>query len=89
MKSEIEELWNGQVAPAARCGAGDPEIENLIILIERHKDQLNHELKEEDKNIFGKYVDCAEEYTCLISKTAFCDGFTLAVKLMAEALSNC
>ena len=89
MNSAIEELWNGQVAPAACCGVGDPEIENLIILIERHKDQLNKELKEQDKSIFEKYVDCAEEYTCLISQTAFRDGFMLAVKLMAEALSNC
>lgn len=88
MKRTIEALWNGDIASAENCGVGDPEIENLVMLIERHKEQLNKELGLQPKGIFEKYVDRTEEYVCLVSKRAFCDGFSLASKLMTEALSE-
>lgn len=88
VKRTIEDLWNGNIASAENCGVGDPEIENLVILIERHKELLNKELGQQQKSIFEKYVDCTEEYVCLISKCAFRDGFSLASRLMAEALSE-
>lgn len=88
MKPTIEDLWNGNITSAEKCGVGDPEIGNLVILIERHKELLNKELGQQQKSIFEKYVDCTEEYMCLISKCAFSDGFSLASKLMTEALSE-
>lgn len=86
MKRTIEELWNGNIASAQNCGVGDPEIENLVTLIERHKELLSKELGPPQKNILQKYIDCTEEYTCLISMCAFCEGFSLASKLLTEAL---
>lgn len=88
MKQTIEDLWNGNIAPAEKCGVGDPEIENLVMLMEKHKEQLNMELGKQKKSIFEKYVDCTEEYVYLISERAFSDGFSLASKLMTEALSE-
>ena len=88
MKRTIEDLWNGNITSAENCGVGDPEIEDLIILIERHKGQLNRELGRQQRDIFGKYADCMEEYVCLVSKCAFSDGFCLASKLLTEALSE-
>ncbi len=88
MKRTIEDLWNGNIASAENCGVGDPEIENLVMLIERHKEQLSKELGLQQKRIFEKYVDCTEEYVCLISKCAFSDGFCLASKLVTEALTE-
>ncbi len=88
MKRTIEDLWNGNITSAENCGVGDPEIEDLISLIERHKGQLNKELGRQQRDIFGKYVDCMEEYVCLVSKCAFSDGFCLASKLLTEALSE-
>lgn len=86
MKRTIEDLWNGNIAPAEDCGVGDPEIESLVILMDRHKDQLCKELSQRHKDIFEKFVDCTEEYICLVSKCAFTDGFCLACKLMSESL---
>lgn len=88
MKPTIEDLWNGNIAAVRNCGVGDPEIENLVMLIERHREQLNKELGLRQKGIFEKYVDRIDEYVCLISKCAFCDGFSLAGKLITEALSE-
>lgn len=82
----IEALWNGNIAPGENCGTGDPEVKQLILLMERHKSVLDKELDEKHRQTFEKYYDCAEEYINLVSMHAFCDGFRLAAKLMAEAL---
>lgn len=86
MKRTIEDLWNGNITSAEHCGVGDPEIENLVTLMEGYRELLNRELGRQQKAVFEKYVDCAEEYVRLISKCAFRDGFSLASKLMTEAL---
>lgn len=88
MKQTLERLWNGQIAPGANCGVNDREIEDVHILMERNREDLNRELGERQKAIFGKYVDCADEYCYLISAQAFCDGFCLASKLLTEALAE-
>lgn len=84
--STIEQLWTGVIKPAEDCGVGIPEIENLVVLIERNKEELRRKLGQEQWDVFEKYTDCAEEYSYLVSLRAFSDGFCLAAKLMAEAL---
>ena len=88
MTSIIEDLWNGNITSAENCGVGDPEIEKINILIERHKEILSNDLAPSQMQVFEKYVDCTEKYVYLISKCAFHDGFSLASRLTAEALSN-
>lgn len=87
MNTTIEALWNGNIASAENCGVGDPEIENLVTLMEKHKEQLGRELGQQQIVTFEKYAACAEEYIYLISQCAFRDGFSLACKLLTEALS--
>jgi len=84
MKYAMEDLWNGRIEPA-QCGVGDPEIEKLTLLMERHKNELDKGLEQQLMNVFEKYVDCADEYAYLISKTAFYEGFSLGVRLVTEA----
>jgi len=86
MRQVIEKLWNGNMEPYENCGTNDPEIQDLSMLITRNKDKLYEILDTNQRNIFEKYVDCEEEYTHLICKCAFSDGFCLAGKLFAEAL---
>lgn len=88
MKDTIEKLWNGEITPAEKCGADDPELEELITLLERHKEALGKKLDRQQKDIFEKYLDCVEEYIYFTSMHAFSDGFCLASKLMCEALSE-
>lgn len=88
MKQTIEHLWNGTVTPCSDCGNGDPEIDDLLDLIQRNRDSLILTLNQQQNEIFEKYLDCAEEYTYLLSAHAFSDGFCLAAKLMTEALTT-
>ena len=87
--SIIESLWSGNVPPCEQCGSNDPEIEELIALIERNKEKLHRELTPLQHKIFDSFVDCTNEYTYLIAQQAFHDGFCLACKLLAEALTAC
>lgn len=87
MKPILEKLWNGRIAPAESCGEYDPEIKELAVLIEQNRDCLEKALGEQQKAILEKYIGCCEEYSYLITARAFCEGFSLASKLLMQALS--
>ena len=81
----IEELWNGNIAPCDNCGAGDPDINLLVIYIERHKNALLENLSSGQKALLEKYSDCWNEYLLRMSAEAFKNGFCLGTALFAEA----
>lgn len=86
MKHTIENLWNGNITPCESCGTTNAEIEELVRLMERNRDDLSKGLSEHQKETLAKYMDCADEYMCFITMQAFSDGFCLASKLLTEAL---
>lgn len=86
MKPTITDLWNGNIAPIEHCGSHDKEINELVCLIERNREDLNSGLTEAQKETFQKYIDCSEEYLLRMLELAFCDGFSVASKLATEAL---
>lgn len=88
MKRTLEALWNGDLAPGQTSGVGDPELEHLTVLLDRNREQLKQELTQPQMELFERYVDCADEFACLSAAQAFCDGFSLASKLLTEALSE-
>ena len=52
MKPTIELLWNGRINPGEKCGTNDPEINNLIALLDKNKEILEAELSPQQKNRF-------------------------------------
>lgn len=88
MKPTIKDLWNGNIMPCERCGAHDPQINELFALMRRNQDELNKSISPRQQEIFEKYIECADEYVLRMMEQAFCDGFCLAGKLLTEALSR-
>lgn len=88
MKSTISKLWNGNIAPVEKLGKHNPEIHNLIGLISRNVENLEKLLNEEQKVVLEKYVCCTDEYWTLITEQAFCEGFSLGSKLLAESFAE-
>ena len=88
MKRTLKNLWNGSIAPGASYGQGDPQLERLNILLERNREALERELGGNQKVLFEEFAECADEFTFLSAAHAFCDGFSLASKLLIEALSD-
>lgn len=82
----ITDLWNGNIAPCEHCGAHNPEVNQLIGLMERNREKLNEGLTAAQTEIFQKYIDCSEEYLLRMLELAFCDGFCLGSRLATEAL---
>lgn len=79
----LQELWYGNIRPNEDKVITDEEKE-LVSLIARHHEVLSSSLKNDDLNVFQKYVDCFTEYASLIESQAFEIGFKLVVKLMKE-----
>ena len=88
MHQTIQSLWNGQHDPAVHCGVGNREVEKISVLIARNKDALTSTLSPAQLEIFEKYSDCTDEFWNLLTELAFCAGFRLASKLMAEVFSE-
>ena len=79
----LQELWYGNIRPNEDKVITDEE-KRLIELIARHHETLSSSLKNNDLNVFEKYVDCFTEYASLIEAQAFEIGFKLAVKLLTD-----
>ena len=87
MRPIMADLWNGNLSPITSCGK-TAEIENLIGLLAKNTDRLGKTLNEEQKKLFDRYMQCIEEYMGLLTEEAFCDGFSLGVRLMTEAVTD-
>ena len=81
--SILQELWNGNIRPNEDKVITEEEKE-LVELIARHHEALSSSLKNDDLDVFEKYVDCFTEYTSLIEAQAFEIGFKLAVKMLKK-----
>ena len=81
--STLQELWYGNIRPNEDKILTDEE-KKLIELIAKHHETLSSSLKNEDLDVFEKYVECFTEYASLIECQAFEIGFKLAVKMLTE-----
>lgn len=79
----LQELWYGNVRPNEDKILTDEEKE-LVSLIARHHETLSSSLKDNDLDVFEKYIDCFTEYASLIEAQAFEIGFKLAIKLLID-----
>lgn len=81
--STLQDLWYGNIRPNEDKVISDEEKE-LVSLIAKHHETLSSSLKNDDLDVFEKYVDCFTEYASLIEAQAFEIGFKLAVKLLTD-----
>ena len=85
MTKFIEQLWHGNLEPSAYSGTKNKEIKRLENLMHKNLKSLEDEMNEKAKDVFGRYNCCIEEYISILTEQAFCDGFSIAIKLMTEA----
>lgn len=88
MYKTLEDLWYGNIAPSEHFGSHDAEANHLITLAERNRERLCTGLTPEQAELLQKYIDSSDAYSLRMQLLAFCDGFSLAGKLMAEVLSD-
>lgn len=86
MKNIITDLWNGNISLCDQCGTQDDEIKNLVRLMERNRNALSDGLTEKQRELFEKYMDCAEDHLLRMNEQAFAEGFCFAAQLLTAAL---
>ena len=88
MSKTIAELYNGNLEPIRNLGKFNDEIKHLETLIEKTHNELENELSDKQQPFLQRYEGNINEYMCLQSEQAFCDGFCVGAKIIAEALHN-
>ena len=84
----IAELYNGKLCPIRNLGRFNDEIKHLETLIEKTREDLESKLNDEQRTSLKKFEGNINEYMCLLSEEAFCDGFCMGTKVIAESLIN-
>ncbi len=86
MKDTLRDLWNGELELWSEEWEREREARELVGLRERHKEALQKVLDANGKEILKKYEDCYEELESIGCEEAFIKGFSLGVRLIAQAL---
>lgn len=80
MSSAISELWEGIIEPKRPAQIKDTKLKHTLYLTEKES--------EAQKEAFERYCDYKEDYSLLLCEQAFCDGFSLGMRLAAEAFGG-
>ena len=83
-----ENLYYGNIAPHDYVVPRDSEYYVTAQLVVRHENELSTTLTEQQKEILQKIKDNHTDLLCLGERDAFCRGFSLAVKMITEAMSG-
>lgn len=85
MKSTISDLWNGNLAPIRTFREHAPELQALEQQAQHRLDALAEELPEPLQKSLESYNNSLTDYMVVLTERAFCDGFSLGLKLLSEA----
>ena len=84
----LENLYYGNIAPHEYEVEHGSEYDVTVKPVIRHEQELSATLTEHQKAILEKIKDNHTELMNLGEHNAFCRGFSLAVRLMIDAMSG-
>ena len=84
----LENLYYGNIVPHEYEVMRGGEFDITAKLVIRHEQELSATLTEQQKAVLEKIKDNHTELMSLGERNAFCWGFSLAVRLMVEAMSS-
>ncbi len=82
----IEELWYGNIDPLNGGIFKSSEMKELIQYIARHRENLEKNLTDAQKEVFEKFDDCNSELNRLSETSIFECGFKLGARLILSVL---
>ena len=88
MRSIIEELYYGNIAPSDRDVVKGGEYAHLLHLLSRNSTELEDTMMEAQKEVFERYNDCYAEISDANEVTAFTIGFKIGLRLAVEAMCD-
>ena len=87
MKSNINEIWHGNVIPQEDSRINSLEMKELLGFMARHHEDLEKSFSDEQKVTFEKFHDCWSEYMSLAEAAVFSYAFKLGAQIMLETLN--
>ena len=87
MKSTLSCLWRGEMHPIEERAENYEEEKELYALLERHYNDLGKLLDEKGVQVLEQLKHCYTEISFCECEDAFIRGFSLAVRLMTEAMA--
>ncbi len=88
MKQTLSELYRGDINPKGEKTENDEKEKELRGNLERCYNILWNKLDTEGKQTLGKLKESHTELSLLKTEDSFIQGFSLAVKMMTEAISD-
>ena len=87
MKRTLIDLWYGNIDPQEQAPI-NPQVPDLLKLLERNHDALCKTMNEEQKDLFERYTSCADEISGFCERDSFVYGFRLGMRFAIEALAE-
>ena len=84
----LENLYYGNIAPHEYKVERGSEYDITAKLVIRYEQELSATLTEQQKIILERIKDNHTELMSLGERDAFCKGFSLAVRLMIDAMNG-
>lgn len=84
----IQQLWSGEIYPYEAPLPQTEQVKELNDLVQNLSAKLDACLDANTKDLFEKYVQAHHELEYYVSEHFFTEGFSLGVKLTAEALTK-
>ena len=81
----IENLWNGKTEPSSTPEFKSQKIKALITQLDKQQKYFTDTLDRKQTERFEKLEAYRDELDCISREDAFIKGFSLGVKLIAEA----
>ncbi len=88
MKPTLTELWCGNINPKDEIPVDDPKCRELLRNLEMCYDILWIKLDDDGKQVLDKLRAYHTELSFAKNEDSFIQGFSLAVKMMTEALAE-
>ena len=89
MKETLSELWRGDIHPIKdKTDADDEKIRELNKKVDAYYNILWNKLDADGKQVLDRLRTCHTEISLTEAEFSFIKGFSLAVKMMTEAISG-
>ena len=85
MKSTLKKLWNGEISPWSAPEPTTMEFRKIAEKVDKERALLESMLNEDGRKILENFESFHCEWLNLENENAFLQGFSLGMKMAAEA----
>ncbi len=88
MSDTIRKMYNGTIFVQEEVPENREEYQECVKEMCEYQEILLKSLDEKNAEIFEKFLDKRNSYSCIICEDAFVKGFKLGTKIIIESLEN-